>query len=89
VLLLCKTNVAIDGVSSRLPWGEHFFPCQPGIHEVEVSFKYLTETLGTSSSTVEVQPGQVVQVNYQSPPMIFLFLASRRGTIETVDSHLQ
>ena len=68
-----------------MAWGEHFFPCEPGPHEVNVSFRYVTEHLGSASITVEVHPGQTVRLNYQSPPMFFLFLSTRNGTIDVGD----
>jgi len=84
--LLSTPAISIDGNSARRSWGEHHFPCDPGTHQVSVSFRYLTENLGSASITVEVQPGQIVRLDYQSPPMFFLFLTSRTGTIGIADT---
>ena len=83
LLLPCKPTVAVDGASVRERWGEHFFPCQPGSHRVQVTFRYLWEHLGNATIDVMVQPGQTVRVNYQSPAMFSLFLTSRAGSIQT------
>jgi len=83
--VLSKTTITIDADTYRRSWGEHFFPCESGSHEVKASFRYLTEQLGSASITVEVHPGQTVRLNYQSPPM-FLFLSARSGTIGIADN---
>ena len=82
LLLRCKTTIAVDEDSVQERWGEHFFPCEPGSHRVQVSFRYLRERLGDAIMDVTVEPGQTVRVNYQSPPMFFLFLTSRAGSIQ-------
>jgi hypothetical protein len=86
--LLSKTTITVDADASRVSWGEHFFPCEPGSHEVKVSFRYLTEQLGSASIRVEVHPGQTIRLNYQSPPMFFLFLAARNGAIEVAEDQI-
>ena len=82
LLLPCKTTVTVDDSSVRERWGEHFFPCEPGTHKVNVSFRYLWEYLGDASLDVQVDPGETVRVTYQSPPMFSLFLTSRSGSIQ-------
>ncbi len=82
LLLPCKTTVTIDDSSVRERWGERFFPCEPGSHRVQVSFRYLWERLGDASIDVEVGPGETLRVDYQSPPMFFLFLTSTAGSFE-------
>ncbi|MGP8007801.1 MAG: hypothetical protein ACLP2J_12320 [Acidimicrobiales bacterium] len=47
-----------------------------------MSFRYLWERLGDASIDVEVGPGETLRVDYQSPPMFFLFLTSKAGSIE-------
>jgi len=86
LLVPCKTTVTVDDASVRERWGEHFFPCEPGSHQVHVSFRYLREHLGDATVEVHVDPGQVVRVIYRSPPMLFLFLTSRRGSIQVAST---
>jgi hypothetical protein len=38
-LRFTRTTVVIDGHLHLLPWGEHFFPLEPGPHQVEVSYR--------------------------------------------------
>jgi len=82
LLLPCRTTIAVDDASAEGRWGTHFFPCGPGSHRVHVTFTYLGERLGDAIIDVEVRPGQTIRVNYQSPPMFFLFLTSRTGSIQ-------
>jgi hypothetical protein len=73
LLLLFKTNVSIDGVTSVLKWGDHFFAVPPGRHEVSVSFRYLfSSRMGSASIGVEVVPGRTTTVLYRSPFLVFL-----------------
>jgi hypothetical protein len=81
VLLVCRTTIMVDGASVRGRWGEHFFPCGPGSHRVEVSFRYLGKQLGHAVIEVPVAESATVRVTYQSPWMFSLFLTSRYGSI--------
>ena len=73
LLLLFKTNVAIDGVTSVLKWGDHFFVVPPGAHEVMVSFRYLfSSRTGEAGLRVEVMPGRTTTVIYRSPFIVFM-----------------
>jgi hypothetical protein len=73
LLLLFKTNVTIDGVTSVLKWGDHFFVVPPGAHEVRVSFRYLfSSRTGENSINVEVAPGRTTTVLYRSPFIVFM-----------------
>jgi hypothetical protein len=73
LLLLFKTNVTIDGVTSVLKWGDHFFVVPPGTHEVRVSFRYLfSNRMGENSLNVEVAPGRTTTVLYRSPFIVFM-----------------
>jgi hypothetical protein len=73
LLLLFKTNVSIDGVTSVLKWGDHSFAVPPGTHEVSVSFRYLfSSQMGRASLQVEVVPGQTTTVLYRSPFLVFM-----------------
>lgn len=73
LLLLFKTNVTIDGVTSVLKWGDHFFVVPPGAHEVKVSFRYLfSSRTGEAGLDVEVTPGGTTTVLYRSPFIVFM-----------------
>ena len=73
LLLLFKTNVTIDGVTSVLPWGTHFFSLSPGVHDVRVSFRYLfSSQQGESALKVEVLPDGTTTVFYRSPFIVFM-----------------
>jgi hypothetical protein len=73
LLLLFKTNVTIDGVTSVLKWGDHFFVVPPGAHEVKVSFRYLfSSRTGETGLGVDVVPGRTTTVLYRSPFIVFL-----------------
>ena len=73
LLLLFKTNVLIDGVTSVLKWGDHFFAVPAGTHEVSISFRYLfSSQMGKASMRVEVAPGHTTTVLYRSPFLVFM-----------------
>lgn len=73
LLLLFKTNVTIDGATSVLKWGDHFFVLPPGSHEVRVSFRYLfSSRTGEAILRVEVVPGRTTTVLYRSPFLVFM-----------------
>jgi hypothetical protein len=73
LLLLFKTNVTIDGVTSVLKWGDHFFAVPSGSHEVSVSFRYLfSSQTGKASVTADVAPGRTTTVSYRSPFIVFM-----------------
>ena len=73
LLLLFKTNVTIDGATSVLKWGDHFFDVPPGVHEVRVSFRYLfSSRTGETALSAEVVPGRTTTVLYRSPFIVFM-----------------
>jgi hypothetical protein len=73
LLLLFKTNVTVDGVTTVLPWGSNFYSLPPGLHEVIVSFRYIfSKTMGQNRVVVEVPPGQTIGVTYRSPFLVFM-----------------
>ena len=73
LLLLFKTNVTVDGATSLLEWGDHFFSVPPGTHEVRVSFRYLfSKRMAEATRTVEVLPGRTAMVLYRSPFLVFM-----------------
>jgi hypothetical protein len=63
-----RTTVTIDSQRHQLPWGQHFFPLEPGRHQLQVSYRYLyLSAAGNASFDVDVAPHQVVQVSYRAP----------------------
>jgi len=73
LLLLFKTNVTVDGATSVLKWGDHFFDVPPGAHEVRVSFRYFfSRRTGETGLSVEVVPGRTTTVLYRSPFIVFM-----------------
>ena len=80
LLLLFKTNISVDGVTSVLKWGDHFFAVPPGRHEVSVSFRYLfSSQMGKATIGVEVVEGRAATMLYRSPFLVFM-----GGTIKVV-----
>jgi hypothetical protein len=62
-----------DGYAIEQPWGTHFFPVPPGRHTVRCYVPYLFyRTMGDNSVAVDVAPGQVVDVVWKSPWLVFL-----------------
>ena len=52
----------------QIPWGEHFFPLEPGRHQLQVCYRYLhLPAAGNASLDVDVAQHQVVQVSYRAP----------------------
>jgi hypothetical protein len=63
-----RTTVTVDGRPHQLRWGVHFFPLEPGRHQLQVSYRYLRPSAtGNASLDVDVAPDQVVQVSYRAP----------------------
>ena len=62
------TLVAIDGVTSKLPWGEHMFQVSPGLHDVSVSLgSILGVQMGQASIEIEVAKGHSAHLEYRAP----------------------
>ena len=77
-----RTTVTIDGQRRELPWGEHFFPLEPGQHQVQVSYPYLRlSRAGKASIQVHVAPDQVIQASYQAPKSVFVAFLPGKLTI--------
>jgi hypothetical protein len=64
----------LDGVETPGHWKQPmFFPTSPGTHQVDVFYPYFTpKQAGKGTSTVSVAPGQVVNVGYRAPWLVFL-----------------
>jgi uncharacterized protein DUF2510 len=62
-----------DGYAIDQSWGTYFFPVQPGRHTVRCYVPYLFyRTMGDNSVTVDVAPGQVVDVQWCAPWLAFI-----------------
>jgi hypothetical protein len=81
-LNLTRTTVIIDGHVHELPWGQHFFPLEPGRHELQVSYRCLhLSRAGKASIQVDLAESQVVQVSYQAPRSVLVaFLPGKLTT---------
>ncbi len=72
LLVFYKTNVTIDGTTSTVPWGTHFYELEPGRHNIRIGFRYmLGKNMGENQIDVDVAPGQAVMVSYRSPLVVF------------------
>ncbi len=86
-LRFTHTTVNIDDRPYELPWGAHYFPLEPGSHQLEVSYPYLRlSRAGKASVAIDVSPNQVVQASYRSPNSVLV--AFRPGKL-TVDPPIQ
>jgi len=74
ILFLVKTRLELDGGPPVVrPWGDSFIPVAPGRHQVRCYFVYLfLSRAGDSAITVDVAPGQVVQLRWRAPWLVFL-----------------
>jgi hypothetical protein len=82
-LRFTRTTVVIDGHLHELPWGEHFFPLEPGSHQVEVSYRYLRlSRAGKASALIDVAPNQVVQASYRAPRSVLIAFLPGKLTVE-------
>src|SRR6516225_6572787 len=62
-----------DGYAIDQKWGTYFFPVQPGRHTVRCYVPYLFyRTMGDNSVWVDVAPGQVVDVRWHAPWLVFI-----------------
>lgn len=72
LLVFYKTNVTVDGATSTVPWGTHFYELDPGRHEIRIGFRYmLGKNMGENKIDVNVEAGQTVKVFYRSPLVVF------------------
>ena len=83
-LRFTRTTVVIDGHLHELPWGEHFFPLEPGSHQVEASYRYLgLSRAGKASVLIDVAPNQVVQASYRAPRSVLIAFSPGKLTVES------
>jgi hypothetical protein len=65
-LYLCTPTIVIDGVANRRPWGTHSFQLTPGMHHVQIHFRYLfMATCGAAGAKVVVQPNCIHRLRYE------------------------
>jgi hypothetical protein len=82
-LRFTRTTVTLDGHSFPVPWGEHFFPLEPGRHRLQVSYPYLRlSQAGKASALLDVAPDQSVQVSYQAPKSVLVAFLPGKLTVE-------
>jgi hypothetical protein len=82
-LRFTRTAVTIDGHRDGLPWGEQFFPLEPGHHQLQVSYRYLRmSAAGNASIKVDVAPHQIIQVSYRAPKSVLVAFLPGKLTVE-------
>lgn len=82
-LRLTHTIVTIDDGTYEVPWGEHYYPLEPGSHQLEVSFPYLwLSGAGKASIAVDISRNQIVQASYHSPISVLEAFWPGRLTVE-------
>ena len=77
ILYLCTPKVEIDGRAKSRKWGTHFFPLEPGRHEVSVWFPYLwMSECGLNTVRFKLREGEVKRVTYDTP-----FIMGMKGSM--------
>ncbi|MDO8391601.1 MAG: hypothetical protein Q7V57_14060 [Actinomycetota bacterium] len=73
ILYFIKPHIVVDGADSATKWNTPtFVPTSPGQHTVEVYFPYfIPRKAGKGSITVNVAAGQVVEIGYKAPWVVF------------------
>ena len=78
-LYVCTPRIEIDGQVHKRYWGTHFFPLEPGQHNIRIYFLYLfLPHCGDNSIDIVVEKGKVQRVKYWMPPWMFA-----RGSLTT------
>ena len=74
ILYILKPHIGVNGSDVVGAWKQPmFFPAAPGQHTVEAYFPYfIPRRAGKGKVTVTVAPGQVVEVTYRAPWIMFL-----------------
>jgi hypothetical protein len=68
-----KPVVEINGYRVPAVWGRNMIPVPPGRHQVHVHTPYfLPSRVGPADVTVDVAAGQLVELEYRSPLVVFL-----------------
>jgi len=83
-----RTTVVVDGHEHQLPWGEHFFPLEPGRHELQVSYRYVGRPqAGKASIPVDVAENQIAHVSYRAPSSVLVAFRPGKMTVEPQPQH--
>jgi hypothetical protein len=68
-----KPAITIDGYPVPAVWGRNAIPVVPGRHQLHVHTPYfLPSRVGPADATVDLAPGQTVELEYRSPVVVFL-----------------
>jgi hypothetical protein len=68
-----KPAITVDGYAVPGVWGRNVIPVAPGQHQLHVHTPYfLPSKVGPADTTVDVAPGQTVELEYRSPVVVFL-----------------
>jgi len=73
ILFFIKPHMGVDGSDVQGAWNTPtFIPTAPGQHTVVTYFPYfIPRQAGKGTVTVDVAPGQVVDVTYKAPWVVF------------------
>lgn len=73
LITLFPLLLTIDGETQPAKWGKNFYPVAPGNHEVSVAWKlYWLIPVNRGSTQVSLAEGQVVNLLYKAPWIVFL-----------------
>lgn len=77
-----RVTATIDGEPHEVPWGRHFFPLEPGRHQLLVSYKHLPlRQAGKASIHVDVATNKVVDVSYHAPNSVLVAFLPGKLTV--------
>jgi hypothetical protein len=73
LFLFIKPKIFVDGQESPpANWGRNVVPARPGHHQVHVYTPYfLPARVGPADALVDVQPGQLFELEYKAPVWSF------------------
>ena len=73
IFFFIKPAITIDGYPVAGVWGRNLIPLAPGRHQVHVHTPYfLPSRVGPADLTVDVAPGQTLELEYRSPVVVFM-----------------
>jgi hypothetical protein len=81
-------TVIIDDHLKECPWGEDFFPLEPGPHQIEIFYRYLGRRAGRASLVVDVRPNQVITAFYRTPNSILIGFLPGKLSVEPSDNSM-
>ena len=81
-LRFTRPTVTLDGHPYQHPWGEHFYPLEPGSHQLQVSYPYLRlSQAGQASAQFDVAPNQVIRASYRTPRSVLMAFLPGKLTV--------